>query len=231
MKKTFVALMALSGVAMADVTLGSYYTVDGTNYDAVDNFYGYTADEMKAKYSGLTVDKLAFDAASISYLSAVALDTGDMLSSDSSLTTGTELSLSTLSVLARVDDDYQGVGSSVSVTIDGVTYTSNVAKYSNGPTLFGHGLITYAFEGTCPTFELGDTLTFTFNLIDGTVGSTNKIPAAALKGLSAAPTVYSGGWQAAVQLGTNVVTNVPEPTTATLSLLALAGLAARRRRK
>lgn len=238
MKKTLIALLALSGVAMADATLGSYYTVGGTKYDAVDNFYGYTKDQIIAKTSEVTVDQLAFDANSIGNLSAVTLNTADMLCSDSSLTTGTALTLSSLSILARANDGHKGVGSSVAITIDGVTYTSTTTTYSDGDiytddagsTLNGHGLITYTFVDKLPTFELGDTLTFSFSLTDGTVADENKIPAAALKGISAAPIIYGGVWQAAMQLNVDTVT-VPEPTTATLSLLALAGLAARRRRR
>ena len=133
-------------------------------------------------------------------------------------------------MLAREDDAYQGTGSTVSITLAGVTFTSAEAVYSNPAA--GHVLVTYTFAETLPTFELGDTLTFTFTLADGTIENVNKIPAAAMKGLSAAPTVFNGGWQAAMQLGVKTTAPaVPEPTTATLSLLALAGLAARRRRK
>ncbi len=231
MKKTLVALMALAGVVTAAdaITLGSYYTFDGVNYDAVDNFYGQTKDEILAKSTGLTVDKIAFNAYSIDDLNPMSLDTGAMLSSDSTLTSGTELELSSLSMLARADDMYQGLGSTVSITIDDVTYTSDVATFSDGGN--GHGLITYTFVEDLPTFELGDVLTFSFTLADGYIEYENMIPVAAFRGLSAAPTVFNGGWQAAMQLKVEAVTNVPEPTTATLSLLALAGLAMRRRRK
>lgn len=34
MKKTIIALLALGGVAAADVTIGSYFTKDGVNYDS-----------------------------------------------------------------------------------------------------------------------------------------------------------------------------------------------------
>ncbi len=228
MKKTLVALMALAGAAMAEVTLGSYYTADGVNYDAVDNFYGQTKNEIVAK-SGVTVDKLAFDRGTIGNLLNLTLNTNDLLSSDSALTTGMELELTSLTLLAREDDMYQGAGSTLAIDINGVTYTSEAAVYSDPAA--GHALVTYTFAGAQPTFKMGDSLTLSFVLADGTIENVNKIPAAALKGLSAAPTVFNGGWQAAMQLKVEAVTNVPEPTTATLSLLALAGLAMRRRRK
>ena len=38
MKKTIIALMALAGVAAADVTIGTYITKDSVNYDIVDTF-------------------------------------------------------------------------------------------------------------------------------------------------------------------------------------------------
>ncbi len=226
MKKTIIALLALGGVAAAaDVTIGSYVTKDSVNYDIVDSFAGETYDDVDSTY-GVHLDKLHFK--SLTFV----LNTGDMLVSDSGLKTGDALTLKSLTILGRYDtNDYRATDSTMTVTLeDASSYTSSVAVHVRGNS--GCATITYDFTDAI-TFSLGDDLTFTFNRGSAEGDDpTYNLGIAPMQGVSGAPIVYNNVWQMGTQLSVaSAAASVPEPTTATLSLLALAGLAARRRRK
>ena len=240
MKKTIISLLALAGVAFGaqTVTFGSYYTVNNEKYDAVSAFAGKTKEEIKT-LSGIdtgNIDHLAFDVEKI-----ITLNPKDMLVSDASVTKDTVLTLTSLSVIGRRDSSYVADDSSLTLTVvnkDGSTtasYTTTIVTYNGYSNNNDHGLLTYTFNGSAPTFTLEDTLTFTFAISsernsENKVPNDNKVPMATFVGLSAAPHIYTSNgknWQGAFQ----ITATIPEPTTATLSLLALAGLAARRRRR
>ena len=221
MKKTIIALLALGGVAAAaDVTIGSYVVDNDVSYDIVETYAGNTHDTAH----GLTFDRLHFGTLEFT------LNTSDMLVSGATVNTGTILTLDSLTILGRTDDDYKGEASTMSVTLNNATYTSAISSYNDGGS--GHATVTYTFDDGI-TFSLGDDLTFALNR--GSVEGADKpynLGVAAIKGATGAPAVF-GEWQMAAQISATVPASpsIPEPTTATLSLLALAGLAARRRRK
>ena len=220
MKKTLITLLALAGVAIADepITIGSYYTKDSVQYDAVENLVGKTKAEAKNEITN--ADNYTFDVDK-----TITLNTANMLVSDSSLITGTELQLTGFSYISRIDANDQSKNATVSITIGDVTYTSEKAVFNGGANNTDYGLVSYSFsDAALPTFKLGSDLTFTIDCA-GT-DNNQKLGFGFFQGLSGAVTLY-GAWQGAFQL--QAVT-VPEPATATLSLLALTGLAARRRR-
>lgn len=214
MKKTLVTLLALGSVAVADdYTFSSYYTENETKYSAIDEFVGKAPDPYDAcvLYGNITVK-----------LKAAA-----MLGSE--LEEGTQLTLNSLSVLNHSSKDF-GAGSTVSITIGGTTYTSNEASSDAQKGVYN--LITYTFDGG-PTFSIDDELNFTMNILKdsmldfGIVNQTLEGAAIVREKIgSFIPAKYG-----AFQIKASTTAPVPEPTTATLSLLALAGLAARRRRK
>lgn len=228
MKKTIITLLALTGVAAADsITLGSYSMKDGVKYDVVSTFRGKTGDEVKRDYGVTDASGMYFrDYNSLTK----TLDTGAMLVTGGTLAEGTQLVLTGISILARDNDSYKGVGSTASLTIGEVTYTA-AGAYDDAS---GFNVISFTFEEEkSPVITMGDTVDIT--LTNGPLNQNdNKISFAAFKGIYAAPVISGSDWQGAYQLTVKAVTpapTVPEPTTATLSLLALAGLAARRRRK
>lgn len=223
--------MALAGVSLADtsqsVTLGSYVTYDGTKYDMIDEFVGLTANSVKSTYGITGADQLTYDTTQ-----TFTLSTNDLLltTTGESVLAGADLQITKISFLGRADsDDYQAEDSVASITIGEVVYTSSVAVYTDSAT--GYNLVTYSFApGNSPTFTLGSDVTFT--LTPAGNASAQKMPVSVFQGtnISGAPNP-TGTWLAPFQLTATVTQQVPEPTTATLSLLALAGLAARRRRK
>lgn len=218
--------MALAGVAAADVTIGTYITKDSVNYDIVDTFAGQTYDQVKNTY-GVSLDKLHFRNMTFS------LATADMLVSDTGVEAGDALTLKSLTILGRRDtDEYKANDSTMTVTLtDGTAYTSSAAVWNreNG----GCATITYNFTDEI-SFDFGDELDFTFNRKSSTgADGTYNLGIVPMQGATYAPIVYDNVWQMGAQLtvAPSAAPAVPEPTTATLSLLALAELAARRRRK
>lgn len=216
MKKTLITLLALSGLAIADTVTYSSYT---SSFAITSSFVGKTADQIRA-LGATDANKLAFTDNQTVSLSVAGMMPSDVLESD------TELMLNTFSYISRPDTTHTSENSTVSITLDGVTYTSGAAVYTG--TDGTYGLISYTFTDG-PTFTAADTLSFSI----ARVGTTDpsKLAFGAFQGLEGTTKIY-GDWQGAFQIsGTIATAAVPEPTTATLSLLALAGLAARRRRK
>ena len=219
MKKTVIALLALAGMADASttITLGTWFT--NTENSAV-----YTVDAVQAKdkngakalgltkADGLTNSKFTF-----------AVDVSDMLYS-TTLTNDDVIQVNTITLASNSAYDSKDPGK-LSITLGNNTYVSETGAEDR--TGGGYGTITYKFSGE-NVFALGITDTLTVNITadpnvaigvfqgqNGVDGVTN-------------PSGFSD-WQAAVKItGTQ---SVPEPAAATLSLLALSGLAARRRRK
>ncbi len=222
MKKTIIALLALSGLAMADTYTAS--TPEKSAAGAQGNYNGFT---------------LAFD--NSTYLTTT-------------VPAGTELNLDSITLQSRTGSDtygdmkvavYEYVGDGTVGTFLG---TSSTVQYAANTTF------TLTFDGI--TVNSSDRYQFLYvnaTADDATLGTFDGYKAAAMKWGTSVTNSFStyipGGWGTyknntlnswegqyipvtTVTLSTpTVAPAVPEPTTATLSLLALAGLAARRRRK
>ena len=229
MKKTIIALMALAGAAAAqttDVTLGSWYTDNGESFLTLDAVYGKTA----AGCAGI------LEAGSDGELTASAsftIDTDALLMSG--VKVGDTVTISSIQVASAIGGYGIGGGSSsprtMTITLGGNTYVSE-AQQSDKPD-GAYGVLTYNFTGNNVfSFTVGDDLGVSIDA-QNTVVHQQLGVFKNQTGVSAITSADGGvnGWQAAVKLNGTVTPAVPEPTTATLSLLALAGLAARRRRK
>ncbi len=221
MKKTIIALLALSGLAMADTYTAS--TPEKSSASAQGNYYGFT----------------------------LAFDNADYLTTN--VPADTELNLDSITLLSRSDGsandmkvavyEYTGDG-----TVGTFLGTSSTVQYAANTTF------TLTFDGI--TVNSSDRYQFLYvnaTADDATLGTFAGYQAAAMQWGTSVTNSFSqnipGGWGTykssalnswegmyvpvtTVTLSTpSVAPAVPEPTTATLSLLALAGLAARRRRK
>ena len=241
MKKTIIAMMAMAGMAMAttNTKVVTSITLDGTQPTdtRLDLAYNETAT--------LTVNTTA-NAVTIYGTDGYGLNTNNTsltfnvlgtLNATSNIKLAQTGSNSTINVTTTITDaelaaiDTNGLASRWVVTAD---IFNNIAAFvtNNNISITLNGLTGYA-DGGCifdcnGTYYAASDITFdtdyasvnngatAFDLKDGMVYTTLKITAtsgASVKGIG------------------YVATAIPEPTTATLSLLALAGLAARRRRK
>ena len=250
MKKTLIALMALAGVAMADVSLSTQVQKsDGTAIDIYNQWETYKADKSIVEGTDCkNATTLTFYVKVSDLFGAVDLD------ADASY------QLTSFSYLGWDDDGELGNGETLTVTLGNQSVTGVITdKHATG-SYNPQNTVTFAADQVL-TFTSADILVVT---LSGT-GSGDKVGIRYMdspktnKVLGTASTlradgnlnyyhVYSdhgansfqSGWKtdapiinltAAVVAATPETPAVPEPATATLSLLALAGLASRRRRK
>lgn len=220
MKKTITLLVALAGMASADssITLGSYFTnTKGDDVFTVEAVQGKSKGDAAAlgltKADGLNSRGFSFtmDVSEMLYSAALTLD--DVIQV-------TQITLASNPVYGSTETG------KLSITLGNNTYVSEVGveDRSNG----GYGTITYNFTGENSfTLSISDTMSASIateaqNVFIGVFQGQSGVD-----GLTA-PSGY-GAWEPGVMI--TGVKLIPEPTTATLSLLALAGLAARRRRR
>ena len=111
--------------------------------------------------------------------------------------------------------------------------TTSAASYTSGNTSEVLGTINVGAEGWFYQVNGLNTLTFTIteSTLSMTKGTTDVATLEIAGGLTASSIVVGSRVTGISGLSFTTTPAVPEPTTATLSLLALAGLAARRRRK
>ena len=217
MKKTLVALFALGSMAMAgdiSYTLDNAYSVSGN-----DELYSAVTAALANDQHGIKMDRLNNVLGGTS--TAVTVTLSDMAwSIDPATVANRGMLLTSVQIVSRNDDASQLV-TALTVSFDGQSFTSESADYSGVPGTAQRGLITFNF--TDPVIITGAE-TLTLSLSGAGTGATvyKAQDDYELHG----DTATFGSWHAAIRL--NVKT--PEPATATLSLLALAGLAARRRR-
>lgn len=220
MKKTLVALAALSSMAAFG---GTEFTIDSkvitstaAEISAFDSIVGYSKDDAITN-TGLSIDRLGYQNCTVD------LHLSQMLHSVE-LASGQKYVVTAITMGFRYDQQssYMPTGTSLTTTINEVTYTTGEAAFvgENGTT----GTITWTF--TTP-IELDGTedLQLSIAAESGKYGFTvgqNK-DGNELVGVND----FTKGWKPIVRLSGTVT---PEPATATLSLLALAGLVARRRR-
>ena len=220
MKKTLIALMAAASCAMADtpITLGSWFTnKDGSMVYTVDAVQ--TLSKANAKALGLSAaDGLSYGVFSFN------LNVDEMMFS-TTLTENDVIQVTEITLASNSQHASESAGQ-LSITFGGNTYVSEMGVEAKGD---GYGTLTYTFTGeNVFSFSISDNLS-------ATIDETTKVCIGVFQGQSGVggvtePTGYTV-WQPAVKITGVVVTDaIPEPATATLSLLALAGLAARRRR-
>jgi hypothetical protein len=240
MKKTLITLLTLSSIAFAvtptTVTNGSI-TLDGTQAadTRLDFTYSTTASQVVTTTAdlvniagcdgyGLTTTNttVTFNIQNVLAASGeMKLATGadGTLNVNTSLTLGEMATLEDTGVVSRqviTADMFSSISSkTITLTLTGMAgykaggvifYQSASGKYYNYSDV--------TFSGNYASVKSGAAA---LDLADGTIYTTLKIGAdsgASVKGIGFVATAL-----------------IPEPTTATLSLLALVGLAARRRRK
>ena len=230
MKKTLIALLALAGVAAAaDLTLTTGITYNGELYNGYTSVEGlvYTHSDWPGTIKGAP---LTFSIELNSLFRSAEIGSTDILT------------LNNLTVKVHPDGWAMNGNRVVSLSVVGNdTYSYRQAIVDNE-----EYVVRNSGELTLSNLNLtgltkNDTLTFTISGGDDHSVALASISAGSWSGVSTFDTSnwkdknnnYSDvGTNAAPLVSLNVTTApIPEPTTATLSLLALCGLAARRRRK
>lgn len=225
MKKTLIALVALTGVATAEVTDGWFTKPDALTWEtlsittpengalatsnSVIDWTEATGNLQKSWELSLTLDPSRLSDQYI--FGTVKGNSGAegytlSISSEGSIM----LNQAKSNCVIEAMNAYTADDSAVAITLQFLNYVDEAGKDAGG-------LFTLTVGGSSYTYEIAeaDAANTVF-----TKGSNNNIwtngGAEQLSGIS-------------LKHGGNMI--VPEPTTATLSLLALAGLAVRRRRK
>ena len=240
MKKTIVALMALAGVAMADTQVWDLST------SVTSGAYLYDAT------TGLFTDNAGVDGTVLN-----ETDGGGKIQTNISFTLNLTEAKKVISDTLILNMDMGGdIGLCVTTTglasTWGGTTSSSRGSVSYDTLLADSGVFTNADGDKCITLTFVETYgsgvqvwSNTTKLInDGSLKSSGNTSLTSIyanndiiEALQFAP-----GWEGDAIVDTNAAFSaavieklgapaIPEPTTATLSLLALAGLAARRRRK
>ncbi|MCQ2365503.1 MAG: hypothetical protein MJ051_08145 [Akkermansia sp.] len=218
MKKTLVALFALGSMAMAgDIS----YTIDNAWSLAGDSELHSSVEAALANNGdALNLNRLNNVLNGSDH--AVTVTLSDMYWSVVPATVENRgMLLTSVQIVSRNDAASQ-LETALTVSFGGHSYTSATADYSGVPGTAQRGLITFNFN-TPVDITGAEALTLTLS----GAGTGGTVFQAKNEGFELhGDTATNGLWHAGIRL--NVQT--PEPATATLSLLALAGLAARRRR-
>lgn len=225
MKKTLIALVALTGVATAEVTDGWLTKPDALTWEtlsittpangalsssnSVINWTEETGNLEKSWELSFTLDPSRL---SDQYLFGTVKDNSGAAGYTLSISSAGSIKLnqnkSTCVIEAK--NAYTADDSAVAITLQFLNYVDEAGEDAGG-------LFTLTVGGSSYTYEIAeDDATNTVF----TKGSNNNIFT------NGGAETFSG---ISLKRGGNMI--VPEPTTATLSLLALAGLAVRRRRK
>ena len=222
MKKTLITLMALAGVAVAGEALtlpgeDDFTWIAGSNASGIGT--GSSAAIIENLAAAITADNIGntdltgwFGGTGQAYVQS-------SYPTDISITSSASFSFK---CRPELNGEYVALGLTKEYTASSITLTFNTDK------ALGYSL--WSYDGTTATELIGNTyqaagdvsVTYDAALVEPSqlfvVWTANH------------PTGNAGGGQT-VTVSNIGVSYVPEPATATLSLLALAGLAARRRRK
>ncbi len=236
MKKTIIALMALAGMAVAGTdtnTLTLSSKVSGTQASGFSESFDLDAFSKVIGETAATVDALTTggkkyldgDNNSFEYDDTIAytLKLENMLQSGNTTLDVTKgLALTSIEIIGRDNGGDKQANATLSLTIGTKTYTSNKPTYS---TSTGYQPITFTFTDGPVLTSLSSDLNIT---VSGFTSGYLGLGAFKTQSDATLTGVSGNGYVPLVRVN---LSTVPEPTTATLSLLALAGLAARRRRK
>ena len=225
MKKTIIALMALAGVAMADdlpITLGGETVAEQLTSNGQFNWDGTVGnlDSWEVSFDITPVLKKNETALNEQVLfSTTKVSSGAYGVRFSVTSDGTVMITDGSSALKTTEETVFTCGTETPITI------SFVADYT-GEDYTGGTFTVTSGEKTLLTYEAAATLEYTA-LEDGYASVWTQ------SGNGDSSCTFEFRNITVSQLENNVIPSatVPEPATATLSLLALAGLAARRRRK
>ena len=237
MKKTLIALMVAATCAMGGETLSlssklSYTDPTDSSKDfvisAYDTFVGQTRNYIDDfEINGVDcIDADRQGAIPTTSGRTIKLNLGAMVADGDTTSLSNGICLTQICFIGRDQATDNPEGITLSLTVAGVTYTSEAVIYG---AFDKHNAITFNFAN-------GPVLTSLENIEVTYSGNTN-MGSGVFKAQNGA--VLSGvnngslNWNAVakVTFAATATPSVPEPATATLSLLALAGLAARRRRK
>lgn len=240
MKKTMIALIALAGAAMATEQLDSFAQIANNNQGGFVGFTFKLSDAWLTSSSTETEDYSAFELTSITLQAAETWyrlydannDSGLVVLNSSNAVVGKSTWDPTIG--SKVDNSYSLTYSFLSTYGEGDTSTT--ASTLTLDLDAGYTVLIYGNKSAFDNLSVGTTIT-TFS------GSQNPSETAPIVA-GGLRIDYDANGTSGVMLnnaGSTDVTAlpvvsfngklVPEPTTATLSLLALAGLAARRRRR
>jgi hypothetical protein len=243
MKKTLIALMALAGVALAE-------TATFTSTSSTDKLGGFGGFDFSVAENGwMTSTTMNYDEYNAVTLDNITLSLYNTWYTNNNMKTGFGIGIYKKST----------VGEATTWTLVGKTdwFTHTAAAYDGSHTFTVDGTVTLDTDSTYTVaffagkdYLAGLEIGSTRNSMTGANewknnthpgADTDALAAVGLRGVASDATnsviLYQPGtngpktgWTPNVTLATTPVL-IPEPTTATLSLLALAGLAARRRRK
>lgn len=232
MKKALITLMALAGVAAADdltLTTGINYTKDGVT-TLVD---GYTApNNSDIGYSSAlwpgsrNLAELSFDITLSDLYGATEINSSDICS------------LTSVQIKVNTNGWCMDEGRTITLSTGDLSYSTLINV--TGVYSTGSDVITLSPIGW-NNLSKNTVLTVTILPAEGLSTTNLSVASADIYGKNGASVTWSGvttidmsdnwGYEAPLVKVNLVTASVPEPTTATLSLLALAGLAAHRRRK
>lgn len=235
MKKTIVTLIALSGIsAAADLTLttGIQYTDSSGNTTLVSGYtnphnedIGYSTNYWPGSRN---LSSLDFTITLSGLYGADAIQKTD------------EITLNSLKIKVTGTGWCQDEGRTITITSGENTYSCELADIFSGPG--GNdgnteGYLTFSPKDWALTLD--STISVSIKPADGATSANLSVATADIYGKNNATVAWSGvtnvdmtdNWGNEAPLVQLNVSTVPEPATATLSLLALAGLAVRRRRK
>ncbi len=219
MKKTLIAIMALAGLAAAETYTASTPAKSGDG--AQGNYYGFTLAFDNATY--LTTD--------VPFNTELNLD---------SITLQTRSSNSTAAAMKVAVYKYEGDNKTGTFLGTSVTTLENVANNTTYTLTFEDITVNssdryqFLFVQANTTEDLSTFDGYKAAAMGWGVSVTNSFSANIPQGWGTYKGNGINSWEGQYIPVTTVTLStpaVPEPTTATLSLLALAGLAARRRRK
>ncbi len=224
MKKTLIALLALAGVAC-----GADWTTSGSYFNAVMDNFTTTLSTGSAYELTFTVKETSFNATT----SDAVLTLGSSYYIMSQAGNYVGLSAKSTSMSNGTADPGPNKSGTVDTTTQMHTITSDTPVY---------GWVSLAQDQSSATYGVVNMIvTVAYDGSDSSIvldfdGSTQYDTTINLTGQMIDPTVLAlGSCITTVGNATMVVNGntylIPEPATATLSLLALAGLSARRRRK
>ena len=251
MKKTLITLLALTGVAAAEtaITLETQIiTKDGDVYGLYSQW-----ESVKGNTSIVEGKKTTWNKGNTSNNKVLTfyVQLSDLLGGDTLATTG-EYAITSFSWLGQENGNCSGGGDTLTISVGDQSITGSVQASNNiyttaifkddgtnSLTLSSTDILTITLTAGTGQNAHGESVELTF--ID-TIG-TNKLLGSSSNLNSDGTMNYwhvdkangDNAWDTTVKTDAPVISMtmkaIPEPTTATLSLLALAGLAARRRRK
>ncbi len=229
---TSIISLCCASAGLAADTTEYEYALSTSNGVGSNNGGGYTSVKFQINANSLNVDN--YEGKSVTDASY-----NDLAESNITINTGDTLALNSITLTGRSGYTVDFENTTVSITVDNVTYTGTWTATESVT------YITDPVTGTVYTnnYQLG---TYSFEGLNIKVGTQYTINLSAKTQLSATlggddgfllETKSEGTYSNPMTINTTLISTVtpnnaiPEPATATLSLVALAGLMIRRRRQ